>query len=198
MYSQKDKKLFSIWLLYLASIFLAVSTNTKLAPTTSRIAVPIHVHRKQEIVLYIYRANTLLQAWVTYKWWYSDWWSTDIKQGNHYNQLTVLWWPSLCPASRWDRPKCRESPAATGELLTEELFQLASQLDQVWGGGAWNHHVELIPLQRSIHKQVGCPEKQKRMDWSQGIQSSVLILRFLYALSIAVSEQVLNSLPHRN
>ena len=69
--------------------------------------------------------------------------------------LTVLRWPPLGPPAWGDGPEGGEGPATAGELLAEELLQLAGQLDQVRRGGARDHQVELVPAQGPIHKQVG-------------------------------------------
>lgn len=47
-----------------------------------------------------------------------------------------------------------ESPLAGVELLSEKLLQLHADLDEVGCGGAWNDHLENVPLQVSMDENL--------------------------------------------
>lgn len=51
-------------------------------------------------------------------------------------------------------PPGRKSSLAGVELLSEKLLQLHSDFDEVWCGGARNYHLENVPLQISVDKDL--------------------------------------------
>lgn len=81
----------------------------------------------------------------------------------------------------------REGPLAGVELLSEKLLQLHADLDEVWCGGAWNDHLENVPVQVPVDKDLTVRREEvknkkglrKIVENKPTSQKTVIILAFI-------------------